>query len=83
MKIIFIVDYCIAKSVEFGLVEIVRLVPNSQTHTPKIVKLHHFHVIMIQKNVIVTSFRKNILRKALKNRLVQLSSTNKVNTSWL
>jgi hypothetical protein len=61
-----IFDWCIAKSIEFVLVEILRFVRNSPLQTPKIVKLRHFYVIVIQKNTNVTSFRKHRVRKTLK-----------------
>jgi hypothetical protein len=60
-----ILDWDIAKSIGFCLVEMVRFVPNSPPQAPKIVELH-FYVILIHKNANVTSFRKTILRKALK-----------------
>jgi hypothetical protein len=59
-------DWNIAKSSVFGLVEIVRFVPNSPPQTYKIVKLRHFYVFVTQKNANVTSFCKIILRKTLK-----------------
>jgi hypothetical protein len=55
-----IFDWGIAKSIEFGLVEMVRFVPNQPLKAPKIAKLRHFYVIGIQENANVTSFRKNV-----------------------
>ena len=62
-------DWGIAKSMGFGcwLNEIVRFVPSPPPQAPKIVKLRHFYVFVIQKTANVTSFRKKyILRKTLK-----------------
>jgi hypothetical protein len=61
-----IIDWGIAKSVEFDLVEMVRLVPNLPPQAPKIVKLRHFCVNMTHKNANMASFRKHILQKTLK-----------------
>jgi hypothetical protein len=52
------------------LVEVVHFVPNSPLQAPKIVKLRHFYVIVVQKNVCMTPFRENILWKNSKNRIL-------------
>jgi hypothetical protein len=72
-----IFDLRVAKSIEFILVEMLRLAPNSPPQARKIVKLRHFYVIVIQKNAIVTQFRKNSFRKNSKNRILQYLATRR------
>jgi hypothetical protein len=61
-----IFDWCIAKSIEFRLVEIVHFVPNSPPLALKNAKLHHFYVNVLRENASVTPFHMNIWRKTQK-----------------